>query len=514
MPPSATEEHVAFVADDHTSNALKASYQQNAFFQWFRLARPRVLRRRNRLLFLTLRFILWVFSTFLILVPILAPSYTRPPQHYRDLSERCAGPNAAAGCANPFNEQIFIAISLYDKEGYLLGGDWGCLLLELIHIVGESNVFLSIYENDNAPGGTAALDAFRAKLRCGHELVHDIHVPLTDFPTVTMPDGSQRLKRLAYLSELRNRAMRPLDRWNESVGVFDKVLFLNDVFYNPIDAAQLLFSTNVGPDGRTRYLASCALDFNNAVLLYDLYATRDTEGYSMGLPIWPMFSTAGAALSRRDMLAQKDAVRVSSCWSGMVAMQATWVQNHNSSLPSPNFHSLGAHVIDPAQPSKNVTAPVRFRYEPEIFVDACECCLFLADVAAVARRAGARETGIYFNPYVRVAYKRSMLRWVSVAQRWERLFELPQGILSWLAGLPTHNPHRMVKEGESFVEEVWVEDRGTKSGATWSLIQRQARNGMFCEVREMQVVTMGERNGDVNWENVPIPAGQAYYFPT
>lgn len=522
MPLCAPEERVAFFADDDVSdiptivddpsvmsNALKLLYQQTIFLRCFRRARLRVLRHRYRLLLLTRKYILYCFLTLLILVPILAPSYTRPPQHYRDLSARCAGPIVPAGCANPFNERIFIAISLYDKDGDLLGGKWGRLLLELIHIVGESNVFLSIYENDNAPGGTAALEAIREKLSCGHELVHDVHMPLTDFPSVTMPNGSQRQKRLAYLSELRNRAMRPLDRWNESVGDFDKVLFLNDVFYNPIDATQLLFSTNIGPDGRTQYLASCALDFSSPVLFYDTYATRDAEGYSMGFRIWPMFSAAGAALSREDMLAQKDAVRVSSCWSGMVAMQAKWVQNHNDSQPSPNFQSLDAHVIDPAQP-RNVTAPARFRYEPGIFVDACECCLFLADVAAVARKADAKETGMYFNPYVRVTYKPSMLRWVSVAKRWERLFALPQGMLSWLSGLPTHNPYRIVQEGETFVEEVWAEDRETKSNGTWSLIERQARNGMFCQVRDMHVIKLGERTGDVNWERVPIPAGYRY----
>ncbi|EON97227.1 putative glycosyltransferase family 69 protein [Phaeoacremonium minimum UCRPA7] len=374
-------------------------------------------------------------------------------------------------------------------------------------MIGPSNVFLSIYENDSGPEGIAALEDFKKKVPCKHEIVSDAHVSLQGFPRVTMPDGSQRTKRLAYLSEMRNRALRPLDRFTTKAGSveFDKIMFLNDVAFRPVDAAHLLFNTDIDRDGHTRYLAACALDYKNPFLFYDLYAQRDAHGYSNGLPFFPIFSFSGNETSRQNMLDQKDAVRVSSCWSGMVAMQARYVQNRNSSLPSPGWQDVNSHVIEPARPT-NVTAPVRFRHEPEIFYDACECCLFMADVAEAARKADARERAIYVNPYIRVAYDFNTLSWLPLVRRWERVFAVPHAMLSKLARLPTHNPYRTVKEGEVFTEEVW-------DGKQWRLVDRVGRNGLFCGAREMQLIQEGERTDDVNWIDAKIPAGQALHFP-
>ena len=480
---------------------------------WLR-SRPRAVRRyvlRNpfQALVAAVKYALILFGVLFIATPILAPSYTRLPPHYRELKARCEGADALPGCANPFNEKIFLSVSLYDKSGHLAGGRWGETILELIQLLGPENTFLSIYENDS-PGGEAPLWELEKKVPCKHEVVYDPHVPLVDFANITMPDGSERMKRLSYLSEMRNRALRPLDRFREETGVqqFDKVLFLNDIAFNPIDATQLLFSTNLGPDGRSHYLSACGLDYYNPFLFYDLYAQRDAEGYSNGLPIFPIFSTAGQGLSRADMLAQKDAVRATSCWSGMVAMQAKYVQNLGASLPTPGFQAIGAHTIDPASPAP-VEAPVRFRHEPEVFFDACECCLFLADVSTAARKDHASEQGVFVNPYIRVAYDESVLRWLPVVRRWEGLLPLPQRIISYFAGLPRNNPYRTVQEGEPFVEERW-----NVAENHWELANRTGRSGLFCAVREMQLIQEQTRTGDKNWLNVDMPPGQHLDFPT
>ncbi len=123
------------------------------------------------------------------------------------------------------------------------------------------------------------------------------------------------MKRIAFLAEVRNRALRPLEA--DPTTRYDKLLFINDVFFNPIDAVQLLFSTNVGSSGRAEYGAACAVDFINAFKFYDRFATRDFEGYTMGIPFFPWFTDAGEAVSRRDVLEGKDAVRVRACWGGM-----------------------------------------------------------------------------------------------------------------------------------------------------------------------------------------------------
>lgn len=483
---------------------------------WVR-SRPRNLRRLLRRhpghpLFTTLKYLLFAVCALLVFTPIFAPSYLRPPLHYRQLASRCEGASAEPGCANPFNEKVYISVSLYDKAGHLANGAWGKAVMEVIHLIGEDNVFLSIYENDSGPEGAKALESLKEKLRCRHKIVNEAHVSLTDFPAIRMPDGSDRVKRLAYLSEMRNRALRPIDTFDEELGIvkYDKILFLNDIAFHPIDAAHLLFSTNVGPDGKTHYLSTCGLDYANPFLFYDLYAQRDAEGFSNGLPIFPIFSSAGQGISRAAMLAQKDAVPVTSCWGGIVAMQAKYVQNLNKTLPNPGFQKIGSHVIDPANP-QNVTSPVRFRYEPEVFYDACECCLFLADVSQVARKEDAKELGVFVNPYVRVAYEYDALKWIPWIQRWERLFSIPQLILNPILHLPTHNPYRSIAEGDGFIEEIWAGE-GTK--AHWQLVQREARNALFCGVREMQLIEQGERTEDKNWENTRMPYGQTLNFPT
>ncbi|KAI1857214.1 hypothetical protein JX265_005731 [Neoarthrinium moseri] len=475
---------------------------------------PRRLRRILRRVHVS-RIIKYALFLVLILVcatPILAPSYTRPPPHYGELVSRCTGSDASnGGCANPHQEKVFISVSLYDQGGHLAAGSWGRRLLELVHLIGPNNVYLSIYENDSGAEGEGALESLKDRLSCRHRIVSDPHVSTDGFPTVTMPNGNERVKRLAYLSEMRNRALRPLDLFDETewgVKEFDKILFLNDVAFQPLDAANLLFSTNL-VDGRTKYLAACGLDFMYPVLFYDLYAQRDAEGFSGGIPIFPFFSTQGQGISRAAVLAQSDAVPVKSCWGGIVAMQAKYVQNLDRTLPTPDFQAIGSHVVNPSAPQK-ITAPVRFRNEPEIFFDACECCLFLADVAQAAKTQGAKELGTYVNPYVRVAYDESALSWLPWVRRWERLFVLPQWIITKIAGLPTHNPHRTIQEGERFTEEVWT---GPQPGH-WQLTERTARNGMFCGVREMQLVQSGDRTEDVNWENNKMPPGQALDFPT
>ncbi|KAJ3494477.1 hypothetical protein NLG97_g4054 [Lecanicillium saksenae] len=450
------------------------------------------------------------FAIIAFLVALVLPSHTNPPIQYKVLEHRCgAGPSPSAGCANTHNERIFIVASIYDKNGDLLGGKWGQQLLDLVQLIGPEHAFVSIYENKNAPAGTAALDRFRQRLPCQNELVHDAHNDLSQFPNITMPDGSVRMKRLAYLTEMRNRAMWPLDRFNEPA--FDKVLYLNDVFYRPIDAAQLLFSTNADSSGYTHYLSACAMDFNDPGIFYDSYALRDIEGYSPGSQEYPIFSLEGSAISRHDMLGETDAVRVSTCWSGMVAMQARWVQNTNStSLPRPDFQEVAAHVIDPDAP-RPVEAPIRFRYEPDVFADSCECCLFLADVTTVAQRAGAIDTGTFLNPFVRVAYKPWLLSWTLFSKRWERMWIPLQTFQTWAFRRPAFNPYRTVQEGEAFTEEVWVGNRSLAAGGSWEMKERTGRNGMMCWGRMMHIMKQGNaRGGGRNWEKPRIPKGHIY----
>ena len=98
-----------------------------------------------------------------------------------------------------------------------------------------------------------------------------------------------------------------------------------------------------------------------------------------------------------------------------------------------------------------------------------------------------------------------------LARRWEGLLTIIQILVTNLVGLPTPNPHREVQEGDVFHEEVYSI---TKGG--WDMVERRGRNGLFCGVREMQLVVETPRGeGDSNWQDVlDIPWGtQQLHFP-
>lgn len=230
---------------------------------------------------------------------------------------------------------------------------------------------------------------------------------------------------------------------------YDKLLYLNDAVFDPVEAAQLLLSTNLDEHGQTSYRAACAVDFINPIKFYDTYATRDLEGYSMGVPFYPWFSNAGNGLSRADVLAGKDAVRVKSCWGGMVAFDAKPFQ------------------ADP---------PLRFRATEDVYWDASECCLIHADL----RSQGTFEedgdyVGVFMNPYVRVAYDSTTLSWLPTVQRIESIFTVPHNIMNHIVGLPWFNPRRTEVAGSQVEEEVWIPDENLEAGGSFKKQNREAK---------------------------------------
>lgn len=151
------------------------------------------------------------------------------------------------------------------------------------------------------------MKAFAERVTCNKAIVHE-HLDLDTLAHVSTPSGETRLKRIAFLAEVRNRALRPLDDPDSSAynRRFDKILYVNDVFFDQVEAANLLFSTNVDErSGKTNYRAACAVDFLNPFKFYDTFATRDTEGYRMGVPFFPWFANSGNGTSRQDVLDQK-----------------------------------------------------------------------------------------------------------------------------------------------------------------------------------------------------------------
>ena len=106
------------------------------------------------------------FTTVLIIfTAAFRPSYSRLPDHYQILRRKCEK-SKELGRGNVKNEQIFIAASLYDPGGTLVGGDWGSAVANLVELLGPQNVHLSVYENDASSQAKVALESMKNKLQC------------------------------------------------------------------------------------------------------------------------------------------------------------------------------------------------------------------------------------------------------------------------------------------------------------------------------------------------------------
>jgi hypothetical protein len=391
---------------------------------------------------------------------------------------------------NIHDQKIFIAASIYDKGGKLLGGDWADNVLELIQLLGPKNAFLSIYVNDSGPEARTALEGLQQRVPCEHELVFEDHLSTEGLPHIQI-FGQQRVKRIEYLAEVRNRALEPLAT---ATTMFDKILYLNDVVFHPIEAAQLLFSTHTVADGVTEYRAACAVDFINPFKFYDTFATRDAEGYSMGLPFYPWFAAGGDETSHNDVLEGKDAVRVRSCWGGMVAFDARFFQKQPG-----DYELITAGNQSPA----NFSTPYRFRAEKDQYWDASECCLIHADIQSPEHG----NSGIYMNPFVRVAYDSTTLSWLGFTRRFERLYTPIHWLIDVCTSKPYFNPRRHEEPWQQVEETVWIPDQSLPNNGSYHQVTRTASHAGFCGRRGLALLKEDITEGEKNWEYVRPPAG-------
>ncbi|KAM0721331.1 hypothetical protein Q7P37_003035 [Cladosporium fusiforme] len=459
------------------------------------LCKPSAARSLLRLF----KLLLSAISSILVLNFVFFPSYNGPPSRYSDLErqvQEAQGTNTATGSANLEGERVFIAASLHDTAGQLLRGAWAEAILELIHLLGPDNVFLSIYENDADDESLRALYDFKARVPCSSALVHE-QLDTSSLTHVVGADGVSKLKRIAFLSTVRNHALDPLEDFESPASrvSFDKLLFVNDVYFKPIDAANLLFSTNMDEKtGKTNYRAACGLDFINPVKFYDTYATRDLDGFEIGIPIYPWFTSAGRGLSRYDVTAQRDAVRVKSCWGGIVAFEARWFQQREQSVG----HDRSKHGL------------LRFRAEGEVYWDASECCLIHADLSRLAaHESNDQDSGIFMNPYVRVAYSPQVLRWLPLIKRIERLFGLIHPLGNWIARLPRNNPKRLQPAADNVDDSIWVweEDsfQALANGEISTLkggyqqVRRNRTSGGFCGRAKLSYIEEHDVDGGRRW---------------
>jgi hypothetical protein len=335
------------------------------------------------------------------------------------------------------------------------------------------------------------------------------HIDLETFPSIQILPNEHRIKRIAYLAEVRNSALQPLNTILASGSTetptapnarhFDKLLFLNDVVFDPKDAADLLFATNMGPDGKTQYDAACAMDFINGFKFYDTFALRDNEAFRPGIPFFPWFTNAGRAESFHDVMRETDAVRVKSCWGGMVAFEAKWFQS---------------------QELRDDLQPLQFRYEEGLFWDASECCLIHADLDELVKKSDASIPGsrTFVNPFIRVAYDAKSFSWLEFTRKFERLYIVPHLIVDWIINAPWPSLRRLEVAGQEVVRKEWVYDPPSGYVPTdgvdlsmisnfghWATVSKVATPGGFCGYQSLQVLRKQRKPGEKMWETLQAP---------
>jgi hypothetical protein len=136
--------------------------------------------------------------------------------------------------------KLYIA-SLHWNNEAILRSHWNKAVLDLVKVLGPTNVFLSIHESgswDDSKGALRELRAELKKLKVWHnitlsEVTHldEINAPPIGPGWIETPRGKTELRRIPYLSRLRNDSLWNLEQLYQDGYTFDKILFLNDVVF-------------------------------------------------------------------------------------------------------------------------------------------------------------------------------------------------------------------------------------------------------------------------------------------
>ncbi|KAI2396676.1 hypothetical protein LOZ67_005804 [Ophidiomyces ophidiicola] len=408
--------------------------------RWYlRLSRTRPHRLRWR------RAVLLSLAVFFIIDLLRITSYGRP-----------SVPEPRSTLKKPIPQQrVFIASIHWNNEA-ILRAHWNNALLDLVRHLGPENVFVSILESGSWDGSKDALrglDAELDKLGVQRKVVLDEtthadeirHAPPPGVPGwIWTSRGERELRRIPYLSRLRNRVMEDLSFLQSQRGHrrFDKVLWLNDVIFTTNDVLNLL-DTRSG-----EYAAACSLDFSKPPHYYDTFALRDASGAKAIISTWPYFLSSK---SRRALISNTP-VPVKSCWNGIIFFDATPFYN----TPTLKFRGTADSLAN-------------YRLEGS------ECCLIHADNPLTPTK------GVWLNPNVRVGYNEDAYRLVnpSAPATWPNLPERVGGIWSNRIARWTNMPRRTL-------ENLIVK---------WRLRRWKAENksgveesGVHCLINEMQVL--------------------------
>ncbi|KAL8733213.1 MAG: hypothetical protein Q9166_002230 [cf. Caloplaca sp. 2 TL-2023] len=295
-------------------------------------------------------------------------------------------------------ERIFIASIHWNNEA-ILRSHWNKAVLQLVEHFGPKDVYVSILEGgswDDSKGALRLLDRDLGQLGVERTIILDETTHADEIAATSENDGwidtargKKELRRIPYLSRLRNRSLEPLSKLAEEGGKFDKVLFLNDVIFDTRDVVTLLGTR----DGN--YAAACSLDFSRPPHYYDTFALRDSNGDEAVTSTYPYFRSSAS----RNALISGQPVPLQSCWNGIVAFDA-----------APFYH----------------TPALRFRGIPDSLaqyhLEGSECCIVHADNPLTLER------GVWLNPNVRVGYNAEAYEQVRRSSSWPSIAESIVGL--------------------------------------------------------------------------------------
>ena len=138
---------------------------------------------------------------------------------------------------------VYVA-SIFWNSAWILHTSWNSAILDLADKLGAANIYISIYESGSWDESKQMLRQLQDVLitrgirhriildETSHE--DDIARPPAAEGWIKTPRGKTELRRIPYLSRLRNKTLEPLAELAANGTTFDKVLFLNDIAFTVV----------------------------------------------------------------------------------------------------------------------------------------------------------------------------------------------------------------------------------------------------------------------------------------
>lgn len=137
-------------------------------------------------------------------------------------------------------QSVYIA-SIFWNSAAILYNSWNDAIMELAAELGAKHIYISIYESGSWDETKEALRQLETLLQArgiSHRIIlddttheDDLAQPPASQGWVKTPRGRTELRRIPYLSRLRNKTLGPLVELAANGTKFDKVLFINDVAF-------------------------------------------------------------------------------------------------------------------------------------------------------------------------------------------------------------------------------------------------------------------------------------------